>query len=420
MDSPASSEGDEAPVPAPVFVLPFRASGYRRPMAPWITTAGLAGAARRRFGDARIVSPDGWFTVEEALANATVDAGGTAAPSHARRPRWRTAPRAAAADARKVVRNRRFGSDIPVPPVPVPFVWQRHDLGVSARSLADRADAPLIVSVHALVGRERRAWRDPSATWSAALERVGERPALRHADLVSCVSADLADQVRALGVPPERVVVTPNGVDVDAFSPAVDGTAVRAELGLDGRVAVGWIGSFRPFHGLDELLRAWVEVERRCPAATLVLVGSGQEQAPLEALAVELGLRSVVWAGPRPFADMPEVLAAMDVGVIAGGSGSFHYSPVKLREYLASGLAVVAPRAGELGRNFGGGDEVVLVAPGEVDDLAAALTDLVDDPARRAALGARGRHWVERHASWDAELDGLLRALHLAGRWDRR
>ncbi|MCC5952003.1 MAG: glycosyltransferase family 4 protein [Acidimicrobiia bacterium] len=402
-----------------LFVLPYRHSGYRRPMAPWITTAGLAAAAERRWGSAVILGPDGPATPTRALELATGDAEQPSAASGSTMSSWERVARSAVSDARKLRRNRRFSETLAgtvpryldragQPRRRVPLVWQRHDLGVSARVLADEVGAPLVVSVHALIGRERTAWGDPSARWAGLLERVGERGALQAADVVSCVSDELAERVVAVGIDAARVVVTPNGVDTDRFHPEIDGRALRTELGLDDRVVIGWTGSFRPFHGLDDLLRAYQQVERSGAPTALLLVGSGQERGPLEALASQLGLTSVVWAGPRSFADMPAVLAAMDIGVVAGGSGSFHYSPVKLREYLASGLAVVAPDAGEMGRTMTSGRDLVLVHPGDVSGLAAAMADLVSNRTERQALGVAGRRWAVEHASWDGELDRLV------------
>jgi glycosyltransferase involved in cell wall biosynthesis len=175
-------------------------------------------------------------------------------------------------------------------------------------------------------------------------------------------------------------------------------------------VAVVWTGSFRPFHGVDDLLRAFAQVERSGADAQLVLVGSGQERALLERLATELGLRRVHWLGAVPFERMPAVLAAMDVGVIAGGLGRFHYSPVKLREYLASGLAVIAPSTGEMSRSYED-DALDLVEPGSPDHLAAALLQLIEDPERRSRLGRAGRSAVVASGSWDRVLDRLVAAL---------
>ena len=79
-----------------------------------------------------------------------------------------------------------------------------------------------------------------------------------------------------------------------------------------------------------------------------------------------LGLRNVVMTGTVGYLEIPEHVAAMDVAVITDrGTGSFHYSPLKLREYMAAGKAVIAPRIGEMARWLADGEDAVLVESGD-------------------------------------------------------
>jgi glycosyltransferase involved in cell wall biosynthesis len=201
-------------------------------------------------------------------------------------------------------------------------------------------------------------------------------------------------------------VITPTGLDPALVRGGVDGGRVRAALGLGEAFVVGWVGSFRKFHALD----VGVDALARVPGATFLLVGDGPERAPIEARARARGVR-VVCTGTVPHDDVPEYLAAMDAALLlADKGGPFHYSPLKLAEYLAAGLPVVAPRAGDLPAQLRDEIDALLVPPGDVAALAAAVRRLRDDAPLRARL-ASGAHAAAGLRTWDASVDRLLAAL---------
>src|SRR5262249_47908855 len=127
----------------------------------------------------------------------------------------------------------------------VEFVWQRHELfHRSGVDLARQLDVPSVVFVPALHVWEARQWGVKRPGWGTQLEWRGERPALRAATLVACGTDLVAEQVLRLGVDPDRVLITPTGVDLDRFTPPPDGREVRERLRLDGKIVIGWTGSF--------------------------------------------------------------------------------------------------------------------------------------------------------------------------------
>jgi glycosyltransferase involved in cell wall biosynthesis len=94
--------------------------------------------------------------------------------------------------------------------------------------------------------------------------------------------------------------------------------------------------------------------------------------------------------------------------VSARAGEAFHYSPLKLREYLAAGVASIAPRTGEIPRTVVDGREAILYEPGDSDDLAAQLLRVHGDPALRSVLERRGRELAVTTATWDVRLAALL------------
>jgi glycosyltransferase involved in cell wall biosynthesis len=210
-----------------------------------------------------------------------------------------------------------------------------------------------------------------------------------------------------LGARSRAIVVTPTGVDVDLFSAPLDPAPVRRRLGLDGRFVVGWVGSFRAFHALELAIDALQGIAD----ATLLLVGDGPERDRIEAAAHARGV-AVVATGTVPHPDLPELLAVMDVAIVLAGRGeTFHYSPLKLAEYLAAGRAVVAPDVPQIAARLDDGTNALLVPPGDGTALAGALNRLHDDPALRERLGAGARVAAAAQWSWDHAIRQVLAQL---------
>jgi glycosyltransferase involved in cell wall biosynthesis len=266
--------------------------------------------------------------------------------------------------------------------------------------------------VHAPQVWEAKSWGVARPGWGPLLERQGERPQLLASDVVVCVSDAVRAQVVQMGVPEQRTVVCPTGVDAEQFGPQVSGEAVRQQLHLVDELVVGWIGSFRSFHGLDGLLESFAALTRTVDAAKLLLVGGGPEAASVHDAVRRFGLDdTVVFAGEVAHGDMPRYLAAMDVAVVNAPKGeAFHYSPQKLREYMAAQLAVVAPDIGDVSHLARDGQEALLFEAGDTSELSSRLLLLATDPALRARIARAGRDRVLATGTWDAQLDHLVRS----------
>jgi glycosyltransferase involved in cell wall biosynthesis len=356
------------------------------------------------------MTPDGLMEPEDVMRRASDPQALRGPPaSTSLRRRVPTTVKTGLKDVRKMVEARRFreaSQNGRWTSEDVRFVWQRHDLFHDAGLVAARQlDRPLVVFTPALIVHEAAGWGVRRPGWQSLLERTAEAPLLRAANLVACGSDEIAEQVQRLGVSPERLLVTPNGVDPEMFSPDRSGTELRRRLGLEDKYVIGWVGSFRRFHGLEMALQAMRLIESQIPEATLLLVGDGLERDRIEETVRTLGLRNVVMTGTVGYLEIPDYVAAMDVAIITDrGSGSFHYSPLKLREYMSAGNAVIAPRVGEMSRWLSDGDDSVLIESGDTEGLAAALTRLHDDPEMRHRLGVAARQKILQQATWDIQL----------------
>jgi glycosyltransferase involved in cell wall biosynthesis len=392
-----------------IFVVAGTTAGQQGPVAALVSAAGWADAGRRVLGASWLVTPSGPLHPDAArrLGSDPALASGSA-PGRARRVP--TVVKTAVKDLRQWRRMRGWAIDPSGPWVheELAFVWQRHELFADAGLRLGRAlGAPVVLFAPATLVWESEEWGVRRPGWGRVLERRGEQPALRAADLVACGSDLVAEQAARLGVAEARILVTPTGADLGAIRPGAGRDETRASLGLADRFVVGWVGSFRRFHGLDRAVDAVAQVD----GAALLLVGDGPERRGIESLARQRGV-PLVATGTVAHEQIPRHLAAMDVGlVLAPPDGAFHYSPLKLAEYLAAGLPVVAPRTGQLAERLVDGEDSVLVEPSDPAALATALQALQADPVRRRRLGEAARAAAVARWSWDEQIRRILTAL---------
>jgi glycosyltransferase involved in cell wall biosynthesis len=293
-------------------------------------------------------------------------------------------------------------------------IYQRHTaFNVSGALLSRLLRLPLVLEFNSSELWKGRYWGGLRLTRPAALV---ERINLRAADLVVVVSEVLKVQAMAAGVPAQKVVVNPNGVDPTQFRPDVDAAAVRSRLGLDDTVVVGFSGTFGVWHGIPTLAEALAPVLRSRPQVRWLLIGDGPLRHLVEKAVKKHGLDGrVCMPGLVPHPEMPGYLAACDVLVSPHGrqadGGEFFGSPTKLFEYMAAGRPIVASRIGQIADVLQDGESALLVQPDDPQALCEAILRLVDDAGlrRRLSEGAR-RAAVDRH-TWRQNAERVLDTL---------
>lgn len=236
------------------------------------------------------------------------------------------------------------------------------------------------------------------------LWRARETESMLAADLVVTLGEAMRTEILARGVPAGRVLVAPNAVPVEAFSPLPGRSAVRAELGVGSDdLLVGSVTSVVPYEGLDVAVDAVAELGRRGVAATLVVVGDGTARAALQRRAEAAGVRAV-FTGRVGAARARAYREALDVFVVPRRDESVTrlVTPLKPVEAMAGGVAVVASDLAPLREIVMDGVTGRLVPPSDALTLADVLHELAQDPAARAELGAAGRRWARAHRTWDA------------------
>ena len=256
----------------------------------------------------------------------------------------------------------------------------------------------------ALLVEPMRRWRD----WQC-----------RHADLFVTPQTDILPA----WVPPERIVRLEWGADTARFRPDAAGD-VPFERRPDRTLAV-FAGAFRAWHGAQLLVDAMRRLrEHGRDDVDAVLIGDGPE-LPSVRQAAEL-VDGVTCFGPVAHEAMPACLAAAHIGVAPFDVGrhpplslGFFWSPLKLFEYMASGLPVVAPAIDRITQLVGDGEEGVLYDAGDPAALAGAIERLCD-PALRRRLGAAARDRAVRDYGWDRHCERLAAAIEAARERHRR
>ena len=290
------------------------------------------------------------------------------------------------------------------------LVYERYSLFSTA--LADITAAtgvPGILEVNAPLIDEQRRHRSLVDAPGAAQVLHRQVAAAR---ATVCVSDPVADWVRrrTTDLPDandvvDRIHTVPNGVSVRRIQPQPEDP---------DRVVVTFVGTLKPWHGVADLITAAALARQ---SWSLRIIGDGPEMDSLRAQAGRLGVE-VDFRGAVAPQDIPAHVAGSAIGVAPypdlGGGEQQYFSPMKVLEYLAAGLAVVASDVGQVPQLLedGSGRHGVLVAPSDPTALAAALDDLAVCPDRRARMGRSGRLLAEQRHSWRRT---VARILELAG-----
>lgn len=283
----------------------------------------------------------------------------------------------------------------------VDLVYERYALwGRSATAWAAERGVPSVVEVNAPLVEEQSQHR--VLVDRTAAERVAHE-VLSRAGTVVCVSERVAAWARAHSTNPERVHVVGNGVDTHRVRPA-------AEPPDETPFTIGFVGSLKPWHGVEDLVSAVALLAAGDDGYRLLVVGDGPQREAIRSQVRALSLDDVVeMTGAVPPDEIPTLLHRMHVAVAPYPSiPDFYFSPLKVYEYLAAGLPVVASDVGDLATVLDGGRLGVLTEAGEPAALARAIASLRADPGRRDLMGRAGRRRAIEHHDWAQVVETAL------------
>lgn len=291
-----------------------------------------------------------------------------------------------------------------------PDVLYERGIEYAGLHLSQRYGLPLILEMNGS-HTFRREWRHKHSRLYPWMIRRWERRSCHEADSVAVVTPFLKQYLARLGIPGKKVFLLPNGVDTGKFYPDdLKASAIRQKYGLEGKIVVGFIGGLRLYHGVDILIDSARAIVKESSDIHFLIVGDGPPRATLEQQARKRGVASVVtFTGSVPYQDMPVYINAMDVTVAPFSKlPDFHFSPIKIFEYMAVAKPVVASRYTDTESVIVDRYNGLLVEPGNRHQLACAIQELLQDKDLRRRLGREGRRTVEEKYTWEKNAQMIL------------
>jgi glycogen synthase len=231
---------------------------------------------------------------------------------------------------------------------------------------------------------------------------------VKRADAVAVICEGLRGDLIARGIATDKIVVSPNGVDLTLFgAPIQPDPALAAELGLTGAEVVGYIGSFYDYEGIDDLIAAMPALVAARPPAKLLLVGGGPMEAALrEQAAASPVAERIVFVGRVPHERVEDYYALTDVLAYPRKKMRLTdlVTPLKPLEAMAQRRMVAASDVGGHRELIADGITGTLFTADDPAAAAAALAGVFADRSNWEARRDRARAFVEAERNWAANI----------------
>ncbi|GIW40270.1 MAG: glycosyl transferase [Candidatus Binatia bacterium] len=284
-------------------------------------------------------------------------------------------------------------------------VYERASLwSLAGLQFARRRGVPYVLELNAPLVEQQRLYRRIELV---PVAEAIESSLLAGADLVLVTTTALAEYAHARGASRRKIRLLPCGAPARMLSAGKVRPRRRGE-----EFVVGFLGSLKPWHGVDLLVRAFRRLVSLDGRYRLLVVGDGPLRAEVEKLRSLAPLRDKVRiVGPVPHFRVLSYLAKMDVGLAPYPPlPSFYFSPLKVWEYAAAGVPIVATASGDLPSQFPHKQAALLHPPGSVKKIVEHVELLRKNPELAVRLARRARRVARRH-TWDrhaARFESLL------------
>lgn len=239
-----------------------------------------------------------------------------------------------------------------------------------------------------------------------SLRREREDQARRSSDHVTTLAEVMKRHIVDRGEDPDRISVTPNGVQPEEFPVVAPDLQLKAELGIPLDVPViGYITSVVEYEGIDTLITAFSRMRQRGEDAWLLLVGDGPVRQSLEQLAKSLGVSDrVLFTGRVPHEKILGYYSLIDIFVVPRKNRAVCrlVTPLKPFEALSTGRTVVVSNVDALQEIADESQAAVTFEAGDAESLTTVLRRLLADPSQCQELSERGSVWAREQRSWAA------------------
>jgi len=234
---------------------------------------------------------------------------------------------------------------------------------------------------------------------------------IKKADVVIVVTQGIKDDLINKGVDINKIHVIENGANTELFKPHADKKILnelknKLHINNDENVII-FVGNLAPWQGVEYIIYAAQQILEQNKKVKFLIVGDGVIKQNLMELCTELNLvNNFIFTGMVKYEDVPKYISISDIGVVPLATGRI-CSPMKLFEYLSSGIPVVASD-NETIRNILTSDEGIMVKSEDSTDLAIALMELLNNEKLRKQMGNNGRKLVMENYTWSNTAKQLM------------
>lgn len=290
------------------------------------------------------------------------------------------------------------------------FIYERYSLlGYSGIALSKHFSIPHILEINSPLVKEH------TRMVGTEIKRIAiklEQKIFKESDSLIVVSKHLKKYCTKLGIPEDKISVLPNGVDIKNFkSTKSKRTYLRRKLKIQEKNVLGFVGSLRPWHDLQLLLKAFDIVHKNNPDVHLLIVGDGPGKEKLIKKCKNIGIsKNITWTGYIPHHQIPQYISVMDVCIAPYKPNSdFYFSPIKVFEYMALSKPVIAADIGQLSELISVHKTGMLYETGDLSQLTDSIQLLIDNLRLREIIGGNAYRWVKKNRTWDLNAKMIIK-----------
>jgi len=301
----------------------------------------------------------------------------------------------------------------------VDLIYQRHEIfSELGRKISKSLSTPLIIEFNNPFNLSVKYWYPINRILKLiALPFISyyEMKLLKGADGIVTVSSVLKNWLIKKGIKEEKIVVNPNGVNPAKFNPKIKDKTLRKKYGIpEEDILVGFVSTFRAWHGCEILAEAALKVIKKKQNVSFIFIGDGFFRKSTEDLVKsKYKGRKIIFTGAVPYKLISNYLSICDILVNptknTPDKSEFFGSPTKIFEYMGMGKAIISSNIGQMREILEHKKDAYLVEPDNPDALAQAIIELSENKELRMRIGRNARKKVVKMYTWKKNVENIIK-----------
>jgi len=298
------------------------------------------------------------------------------------------------------------------------FIYQRYSKGNFVSLLLKRKfQVPFICEYNGSLSWISKKWYGHKVFHEKLINNI-ELLNLKYSDIIVVVSEEMKEELLQKGIDERKILVNPNGVDINVYSPNIDGSEIKQKYNLsNSQVLIGFIGTFGKWHGAEVLTEAFGMLLRENPnlkeSLFLILIGDGITMSEVKQKINQYNIeKNVILTGQIPQSMGPKYLSICDILVsphIPTPDGTkFFGSPTKLFEYMAMGKPIIASNLNQIGRILENEVTAILTKPGDPYSIKDAILKLINNKELCDFIAKNAREKVISEYTWEKNVSRVI------------